>query len=108
MVAVHGLNGHWERTWTHSNGKLWLRDFLPSRLRDAGINVRVMSYGFDSRMAFSRNVGSIKFQALTLLDALKTKRTLQTEEMRPLILVAHSTGGMIVKKVITRARTPFW
>ncbi|KAL9134423.1 MAG: hypothetical protein Q9175_004393 [Cornicularia normoerica] len=35
IVAVHGLSGHFEDTWTDSVSKqLWLRDFLPSQLKD--------------------------------------------------------------------------
>ena len=45
VVAVHGLNGHREKTWTADNGKLWLRDLLPSRLSRA----RILTYGYDSR-----------------------------------------------------------
>jgi len=27
IIAVHGINGHYEGTWTHdSSGKLWLKD----------------------------------------------------------------------------------
>jgi hypothetical protein len=29
VVAVHGLNGHSEKTWTADNGVNWLRDLLP-------------------------------------------------------------------------------
>ncbi|KAF2813519.1 uncharacterized protein BDZ99DRAFT_438751 [Mytilinidion resinicola] len=29
IVAVYGLNGHCEKTWTAGNGVNWLRDLLP-------------------------------------------------------------------------------
>jgi hypothetical protein len=32
IVALHGLNGDAYNTWTHENGKLWLRDFLAQQL----------------------------------------------------------------------------
>lgn len=39
IVAVHGLGGHFEKTWTDNNSqKLWLRDFLPSQLKDVGFD----------------------------------------------------------------------
>ena len=47
MVAIPGLNGHREETWTAKNGKLWLRDeaFLPKDLPTA----RIMLWGYDAR-----------------------------------------------------------
>ncbi len=43
-MAIHGLNGHREKTWTASNDKLWLRDFLPQRLPTA----RIIAWGYDA------------------------------------------------------------
>lgn len=45
LVAVHGLDGHWEDTWTAENGVLWLRDCLPEEVP----NVRIFTYGYDGR-----------------------------------------------------------
>lgn len=101
IVAVHGLGGHFEETWTASDSKqLWLRDFLPSQLNDAGITARVMSYGYDSSTAFSKSVTDIDDQAKILIDALSSERASQVEKERPLIFIAHSLGGIIVKKAI--------
>jgi len=37
IIAVHGLGGYLEKTRTDENSQLlWLRDFLPSQLADAG------------------------------------------------------------------------
>jgi hypothetical protein len=41
-MAVHGLNGHGETTWTTSNGVNWLRDLLPHDLS----NARIYSWGY--------------------------------------------------------------
>ena len=45
IIAVHGLDGDRERTWTAENGKLWLKDFLPADVPRA----RILTYGFDAR-----------------------------------------------------------
>ncbi|KAF2178451.1 hypothetical protein K469DRAFT_718263 [Zopfia rhizophila CBS 207.26] len=44
IVAVHGLNGHRDKTWTASNGVNWLRDLLPQDLP----NARIMTWGYDA------------------------------------------------------------
>ncbi|KAK1990397.1 hypothetical protein LX36DRAFT_592676 [Colletotrichum falcatum] len=44
IVAIHGLNGHREHTWTATGDKHWLRDFLPTDLP----NVRILCWGYDA------------------------------------------------------------
>lgn len=102
IVAVHGLGGHYRSTWEyqHSDGKtLWLEDFLIDQLRDANIAARVLSYGYDSAPVFTNTVTSIDNEAERLLNKLELKRDLEQEKKRPIIFVAHSLGGLIVKKV---------
>lgn len=45
IIAVHGLDGHWKRSWVAKNGVFWLQDLLPQAIPEA----RVYSYGYDSR-----------------------------------------------------------
>lgn len=42
IIAVHGLNGHWKKTWTAENGVFWL-ELLQEQLPEA----RILSYGYD-------------------------------------------------------------
>ncbi|KAF8526338.1 hypothetical protein BU17DRAFT_40840, partial [Hysterangium stoloniferum] len=44
IVAVHGLDGHREASWTTDNGSLWLRDFFPQDVPAA----RILTYGYDA------------------------------------------------------------
>ena len=100
IVAVHGLGGHWEATWTDSNGKLWLRDFLKSQLLDAGVNARIMSYGYNASTTFTKGVTTIDHEAEALLDRLDGNRGLPCEKTRPIVFISHSLGGLIVKKAM--------
>ncbi|KAE8441100.1 hypothetical protein EG329_005867 [Mollisiaceae sp. DMI_Dod_QoI] len=97
IIAVHGLGGDYQRTWTSGNVN-WLRDFLPDQLRSEGIKPRIMCYGYDANTAFSKNVTGIHNVAEDLLDRLRTSRRREKCEQRPIIFIAHSLGGLIVKK----------
>jgi hypothetical protein len=45
LIAIHGLDGHREESWTHENGVLWLRDLIPQKIP----NARVLTYGHPAR-----------------------------------------------------------
>lgn len=72
----------------------------------AGITARLMSYGYDSTTAFSKSVADIEDQATILIDALNLERGSPSEQSRPLVFVAHSLGGVIVKKVFSSSPRP--
>ncbi|KAJ5199187.1 hypothetical protein N7491_000253 [Penicillium cf. griseofulvum] len=42
IIAVHGLGGHRENSWTAANGVNWLHDLLPSDMP----STRVLSWGY--------------------------------------------------------------
>lgn len=44
IIAIHGFNGHKEKTWTQLNNQLWLKDFLPAKLPKA----RIFTFGYGS------------------------------------------------------------
>jgi hypothetical protein len=70
-VAVHGLDGHHEKTWTAENGKLWLRDFLLAELPYA----QIFTFGYDSKLTFSKSAATIIDFVVALLDELDNVRT---------------------------------
>ncbi|KAH8698147.1 hypothetical protein GQ44DRAFT_633220, partial [Phaeosphaeriaceae sp. PMI808] len=92
IIAIHGLGGHPQETWTEQ-GKIWLRDFVPLKTP----NVRTLTFGYNSTVAFGKSVSNIKDFALQLLDGLRIIRKKATT--RPLIFVCHSLGGIVFKKV---------
>ncbi|KAE8321654.1 hypothetical protein BDV39DRAFT_210507 [Aspergillus sergii] len=102
VVAVHGLNpknksNHAERTW-ESNGKLWLRDFLPNQLPRA----RIMLFGYNSNVSIESSSAGVREQARNLLIQLGLER--KTCEYRPILFIAHSLGGIVVKESLVQAR----
>jgi hypothetical protein len=58
-----------------------------------------MSYGYNSRTAFSKAVTDINDEAAMLLDRLDGERQSKDQKTRPIICVSHSLGGIVVKKV---------
>ena len=94
IVAVHGLQGHYQKTWTDQNRKLWLQDFLPHALPAA----RVMSFSYNSAVIAIKSIAGIDEFARQLLEGLEQKRK-DGAEARPIVFICHSLGGIVVKKV---------
>lgn len=101
VVAVHGLQGHPYTTWTHENGNLWLKHELPEDVPCA----RILTFGYDSTIAFSRSVATIEDVALQLLTGLRLERDNDKAvgARRPIVFVCHSLGGIVVKKALVLA-----
>ncbi|KAL4986457.1 hypothetical protein BDW68DRAFT_178771 [Aspergillus falconensis] len=102
IVAIHGLNPknkerHAERTW-ESDGKIWLRDFLPNQLPQA----RIMLFGYNSNVSIQSSSAGIREQAQNLLSRLWLER--KGCETRPIIFIAHSLGGIVVKEALVQAK----
>ena len=100
IVAIHGINGDAFKTWTHPDGRLWLRDFLPDQLPGA----RIFSFGYPSEVAFTTAKGKLLDFARSLLEGLKSRRLGERLQCRPLIFVCHSMGGIVVKLALITAR----
>ncbi|KAH0170241.1 hypothetical protein KCU67_g2721, partial [Aureobasidium melanogenum] len=108
IVAVHGLMGHWENTWNVGNSQddpMFLRDRIPSDLSRVGVRARIFSYGYDSVVVFSKSVATIDQAAIMLLSRLLGKRRTSEEKGRPIIFIAHSLGGLVVKQAMIQAWT---
>ncbi|KAJ0414986.1 hypothetical protein BJY00DRAFT_294203 [Aspergillus carlsbadensis] len=102
IIAIHGLNPknkerHAERTW-ELDGKLWLRDFLPRQLPQA----RIYLFGYNSSVSIRSSSAGVREQAQNLLSRLLLER--QDCHFRPIIFIAHSLGGIIVKEALVQAK----
>lgn len=116
LIFVHGLNpvnheGHALRTWTHTSGVCWPRDLLPSYV---GPNARISVFSYNSNAAFATSSATVSDHADSLLDRLQAlrqqsdvahlRRSDPNEDSIPIIFVAHSLGGLVVKKALVRAQ----
>lgn len=130
VVFVHGLQGHPQRTWqsksnpdssirarkrrrlfsrkgteaiAHDDPKLfWPADILPQDHKD----VRILTFGYDSKVTKAFMAPTSKngiFQhGNSFLRAVSRARV--GCRQRPIVLVAHSLGGLVVKQALIEAQ----
>ncbi|KAK4463302.1 hypothetical protein QBC42DRAFT_285599 [Cladorrhinum samala] len=103
IVLVHGLNGDPKKTWTAKNGIYWPTDLLPTALKTEHANVLVYGYNADvysTRKDRSPSDNFIHQHAQSLVTSLTQHRKSRGTERNPLIWVAHSLGGILVKRAL--------
>ncbi|KAK4189455.1 hypothetical protein QBC35DRAFT_141477 [Podospora australis] len=105
IIAVHGLNGHAFRTWTEpKTGTFWLKDLLPTDIPGA----KIMTFGYNASLVFGNTIASLEDHALMLLNDIRVSCRDDPDKqnsLRPLIFVAHSLGGIVVKKALLIANS---
>ena len=57
IVAIHGLNGHRQKTWTAKSNVNWLRD--PNMLSAVIPNARIMSWGYDANTHSTKQLSAM-------------------------------------------------
>lgn len=101
-VCLHGLNGNPKETWTYEtedgsgSGFFW-----PGQLLVDIPGCRVMTFGYNAvfERALIDNTTNINAIAETLVSQLITYRKGAEYMQRPLIFIAHSLGGLVIKRV---------
>ncbi|MCJ1451370.1 hypothetical protein MMC28_001706, partial [Mycoblastus sanguinarius] len=100
IVAVHGLNGDAKDTWTDPKTKaFFLEDYLPTDVKGA----RVLNFSYNADAAFGNTTADILDHAKNLLASLVDQREDDDGKQRPIIFMAYSLGGIIVKQAINWA-----
>ena len=104
-IAITGLGGHPFGSFKERDGQhMWLRDSLPTDLPHA----RVMLYGYDTQLHGSHTFQDLEALASTLrsdLQCLTLKSSFNdVPRIFPLIFIAHSLGGLIVKEALIQMK----
>lgn len=68
IVAVHGLGGHWEESWTADNDVFWLKNLLHNEAKHA----RILTFGYSANATPNISGGKLTLReyAGKLIDAL--------------------------------------
>lgn len=97
---MHGLQGGSRKTWSSSKRleHFWPKEWLS---RDPGFqNARVHSFGYKSDwMNTKSSILNINHIAGTLLASIQSSPSMRETPHSKIIFVAHSMGGLLVKKV---------
>ena len=100
LVVISGLGSHAFGSWKdRDSDHMWIRDALPEQLPGA----RVMLYGYDSTLAnstSSQNLGDVASRFRESLSVNIGRRTKRRTNCRPLVFIAHSLGGLVLKQAI--------
>ncbi|KIW05620.1 uncharacterized protein PV09_03491 [Verruconis gallopava] len=98
VVLIHGLGSNAISTWqSRSSNCFWPESLLPNSLPGA----RVMTFSYDQGSSTSSPQTFRSVANKLLLDLSSFRRDCQD---RPLVWLAHSLGGFIVKAALSEAR----
>lgn len=80
---------------------MWLKDLLPHAISRA----RIMTFGYDSEAQTSRSLThrTLYSNADNLTSDLCSLRQNTKTVDRPIIFLAHSLGGLVIKSALVRA-----
>ncbi|OCK74812.1 hypothetical protein K432DRAFT_309928 [Lepidopterella palustris CBS 459.81] len=96
FIAVSGLSSHPFGSWKERGGPfMWLRDALARNPQGA----RVLLYGYDTGLVHSESFQDIDDIGNNLSFGIRQIRSPQPVRGKPIVFIAHSLGGLVVKEV---------
>jgi pimeloyl-ACP methyl ester carboxylesterase len=108
ICFVHGLTGNRTTTWTSRSSHGNHQDpFWPNLLANEFPKARVLTYGYDVdvvRLFETTNGNGLRGHSESFLHDLSYAR--YHNQKRPLFLIAHSLGGLVVEEMLLRALEP--
>ena len=100
VIAVPGLGSHALGSFRSSDSHhVWLRDFLP---RDVP-NIRMLLYGYDTKLLRSSSKSSIRDLSRSFLESMRSFRMGTGTSRRPIVFICHSLGGLVIKEALCLA-----
>ncbi|KAM0129068.1 hypothetical protein ACHAP3_008021 [Botrytis cinerea] len=97
IVFVPGLGSHSIGSFKAKHkDHVWIRDSLPTDISSA----RILAYGYDTSILDRNAKQSISDLAKAFLSSVIAFRSATKASQRPLIFVAHSLGGLLVKEAL--------
>lgn len=75
---------------------MWLRDDLPRYIPEA----RIFLYEYNATAVYGKDRDTFVGKANELLEAIRIKRT---DDTRPILLLGHSMGGLLIKQALINA-----
>lgn len=100
IVAVHGVNGHYLKSFTDSTGCCWLRQLLPEDFP----RCRVFSYDYGADMFPKVAMRTMSDLSSDFCEDLLS-RAGRGEKSRPLVFIGHNLGGLLIKRLLVIANT---
>lgn len=94
IVLVAGLGGDYIKTWEANDNTLWPKHLLPKDIP----GIRVLSFQYNTTLRGTTSKAKIVDHANHLLNELDLDRIGMSAELRPIIFVGHSLGGILIKK----------
>ena len=94
LILIHGLHGHPRSTWTSDISKIfWPAQLMPSVLQG---KARILVYGYDADVTSFPSDRIHNHGEQLIAELVAYRRTSDTTQ-RPIVFVAHSIGGLILK-----------
>ncbi|KFY22657.1 hypothetical protein V493_06435 [Pseudogymnoascus sp. VKM F-4281 (FW-2241)] len=105
IIAISGLGGNAFGSFKARDGQhMWLCDSLPRDLPGS----QIMIYGYDTQLHGSTSFQDLESLASSLRASIAAQRTLGSIDAKsrtvPLVFIAHSLGGLIVKEAIIQMK----